>query len=260
MSDPTINEGRRYRSANRDGDNDVMRHDWEDSASPGLFEIVRYNTMSQHDAEHVWMLALEDWDMDSSTEEERKTLMRYLTTCFCISTSKDDENLSTRFRLPNGKEISLNVLAVRAAETSISGNDSRLRVFVRSFRNGLFVRAQHTMLADPANAELRTKVVLPLGVDPAYAAYCFDTADFLPDANVRLSTEEMVMVTRFKAIRTSLATMSAYAVGEMTGRNDNTSVNSKVGARTRTSNTLANFAPVLPDATSRMNAANINLR
>lgn len=254
------NGGRAYRNDNRDDVNDFDRHDWNDSMAPNLFEIVRYTGMSQRDANRVWMKALEDWDMDESTEDERRDLRRYLTACFCISTSKDDENLSTMFVTRSGKQITLSTLHQRAAETSATGNDTRLRMFVRSFEHGYFVRAQHTMLMDPANVELRGKVVQALGVDAAYAGYAFDTADYLVDANVRLSVEEMAMVTKFKALRTSLATASANAVGEYTAKNDTTSVNSKSGTRVRPSQAMAfNTAP-LPSAEGRLGAANINLR
>lgn len=259
---PELNGGRRYRSVARDDNGaDVDRHDWTESEAPPLYSIVRYNMMSQPDADHVWRRVLEDWDMDSSTQEERSELRQYLTAAFCISTSKDMENRETRFTLRSGKEVCIDALYKRVAEVVATGNDSRLRIWVRSFENGYFVRAQHTMLSDPANVELRTLIAGGVGEDAAQAPYMFDTADFLAHAGARLSPEETRMIAKYKAVRTSMASASAHAAGEVTARNDFTSVNSTAGARARPTTTLNAAAPPLPSQDARMGfAGGMNLR
>lgn len=245
--------GRKYRRAARDI-TEGERFDFESSEAPNPFAVVRHNMCSQRDASHVYTQCLEVWNLESSTAEIRIELRRFLTYTFCISTSKDTENMATTFMLSTGDEVEVRTI-YDAMEKYVAGdNDSRVRVFVRCFEQGYFVRAQWFMLSDPGNVELRAMVAGPLGEDPQNARYMFDTADFLPQAGITLNAEELGMVQKYKAIRTGMATQSAHTVGEYTGRNDRTSVNSMGGKRVNPATSVAaNIA--LPSQDARVSMA-----
>jgi len=254
-STPT-SAGRRYRPSDAEPDFDRTE---QVAFAPNLFTIVRHNMCSQADANKVWTETLDEWELDSSSQAERAEVRAAISTAFAISTSKDDENLSTVIYLRSGKAITLRVLYDKMGLYFNGDNDSRLRVFARCFEKGFFVKNQWDMLSDPANAELRLVVAGRIGQDAALARYMFDTADFLSVAGVTLSAQETSLIQSFKTTRTAMAGASARSTGEVAPRNDTTSVNSVRGPRVPAPISAANNSP-MPSSDARMNLAGLNLR
>lgn len=216
----------RYRTLDMESDHDAdVRVDF----LPNPYAIVRFGMVTQRDAEKVWADTLDDWGVGESSKAERDELDNYVTAALIQSTSKDTENLETSWIL-RGKEMKLRSLYDNMALYAQSNNDSRLRTFVRSYRRGYFVVRQYQVLSDPANAEWRNMLAMRTGDSPELARFMFDTADFLPQAGVKLNTDEIRLVKHYRGMRTQAAQISANQVGEVAPRNDKTARSADYGA------------------------------
>jgi len=183
-------------------------------------DVVRFGELSQEEADGVWRAALGDWGIAESTERDRDELTAVVAHALVVSTSKDDENLDTRFMF-KGVYHTLRPLAERAMVHSPGKNDTYLRMFVRSFRYGLLPCAMSDMLGDPSNVELRQEMAMRCGGPVEHAYLMIDTLGGAIKLSGRIySAAELELYTRYRTNRTSAAQRGAQDIGLSTSRND----------------------------------------
>lgn len=188
---------------------------------PNPFKIVRYGMVTQEDAEKVWEDTLDEWGASESNVTEREILYNYVTAALIQSSSKDLENLETHWTIGR-HTMRLRTIHDKMEIYALSNNDSRLRTFVRTFRNGFFVIRQYQALSDPANKEYRSILALRTGEDATNARFMFDTADYLVQSGANLNTDELRLINHYRGLRTARAQQAAAQVGEVAPRNDTT--------------------------------------
>lgn len=183
--------------------------------------VVRHGEVTQEVAAAVWAACVRDWTGSESNETAREALHDIVTQALVQSTSKDVENLGTKFKFNNEWHTVRPIydnMVVHAGD-----NDSHLRVFARSYNYGYFAAAMFDAVSEPSNIEVRMELAARSEGPVEHAPYMIDVFDALIRHSGRVfSSAEIALYNRYKSNRTNKARESAQSVGESAPRNDTT--------------------------------------
>lgn len=200
--------------------------------------VVRFGEVSQAEAEDAWRRTLKSWGYQESSATARGELLERVAQALAISTSKDDENLDTRFTMDAGNSwLGIRDLYENMKLVSPGRNDSYLRVFIRSFRYAYFACAISDLLANPANIELRQDLAVRSGgkVEDAYLMH--DTFSACYTLGGRSYTQhELELHVRYRSERNTRAQARAVEAGLAGPKND---VSSKEMAKSGSESRMA---------------------
>lgn len=182
--------------------------------------VVRFGYMTEAEADAVFLGAMREWGLSTSSAEERADLLYAIAEAMIVSTSKDEENLDTRFSF-NDEYFSLRVLYDKASELTLGKNDSYLRVFARSYNRAQIACIMTDMLSNTTNVSLRQAVARRAECPIENAPYAIDVFDAVIDHSGRnVTSAEIAVYNKLKATRTSNAQSRAADVGLLVTRND----------------------------------------